>query len=220
MMADPGRGEPRLVYLIRHAETKWNADGRFQGQADTVLSELGRRQAAALGVRLAALSPLSIYTSDLTRARETAELAASVAGLTAVPDPSFREVDVGSWQGLTFNEVRESMPESFAEWVSGRSGFRFPQGETYEEAAARAMERLEALAAAQDGGRFAVVSHGGVLRAMVYSVLGMDDNHRGRMTLTNTGISAIEGKPRRWRVVLLNDTCHLAALAPPTVDQE
>ncbi|MHB9058494.1 MAG: histidine phosphatase family protein [Bacillota bacterium] len=220
MIREPGRDDQCLVYLVRHAETSWNADGRFQGQVDTELSPLGRRQAAALGTRLAALAPSGLYTSDLWRARETADLAGSVAGLTATPDRAFREVHVGQWQGLTFDEVRTSRPDSFAEWVSGRAGFRFPQGETYEEGAARAMERLEGLAAGHRGGRLVIVSHGGVLRAMIYSILGLEHGHRGRMTLTNAGVSAIAGAPGRWRLVLLNDTCHLAPLAPVAEDRE
>ncbi len=220
MIREPGRAEQCLVYLVRHAETNWNADGRFQGQVDTELSPLGRRQAVALGARVAALSPVSLCTSDLSRARETADLAGSVAGLTAEPDRAFREVHVGQWQGLTFDEVRTSMPDSFAEWLSGRPGFRFPRGETYEEAAARAMERLEALAAVHRGGRLVIVSHGGVLRAVISSILGLDHSHRGRMTLTNAGVSAIAGEPGRWRLVLLNDTCHLATLSPAAEDRE
>lgn len=220
MTNDPKREEPCLVYLIRHAESGWNAEGRFQGQADTDLSPLGRRQAMALGRRLATLSPSAVYTSDLSRAKETARLAASMAGLEVAPDPSFREVNVGKWQGLTFDEIRATMPESFAEWRSERPDFRFPGGETYEEATVRAMRRLEELAGARRGERLAVVSHGGVLRALVHHVLGLDRGRRAPLTLSNAGVSAIAGEPGRWRLVLLNDTCHLETPSPAVADEE
>ena len=213
-MQPPDDHEPFVVYLIRHAQTAWNAEGRFQGQVDTTLSPTGRRQALALGTRLAKLGLPAIYSSDLARARETAELAASVGQLRVEVDPAFREVDVGEWQGLTFDQVREIMPSSFEEWQLGRPGFHFPKGESYEEAAARAMRRIEEVCRGPSGRRLAVVSHGGVLRALVYLVLGLDHGRRGRVSLSNAGISAIGGEPGRWRLILLNDTCHLEALPP------
>ncbi|HEY3314125.1 MAG TPA: histidine phosphatase family protein [Bacillota bacterium] len=208
MMREPKKTQETVAYLVRHAQTSWNAEGRFQGQMDTALSPAGQRQATALGKRLGRVGPGEVYSSDLTRASQTAEAVAGAAGLRVILDRSFREVDVGRWQGLTFNEVREQMPESFAEWQTRRPCFRFPAGESYEEAAARALRRLEELTD-HPGDRLVVVSHGGLLRALIYAVLGLEHGPRGRLVLDNASISAIAGQPGRWRLVLLNDTCHL-----------
>ncbi len=212
MIPEPASRPEAVVYLIRHGETAWNAEGRFQGNVDTPLSALGRAQAEAAGRRLAGSGLRLVLSSDLARARQTAAAVAAAAACELRSVRAFREVDVGRWEGLTFAEVREAMPDSFAEWQAGRPGFRFPGGETWEEGAQRALDALDSAISGGDERTLAVVSHGGLLRAVIYSVLGMDHARRGLLQIDNAGLSAIAGGPGRWRVILLNDTCHLSSI--------
>lgn len=141
--------------LARHGETDWNREERYQGHADPPLNETGRAQAEELASTLT--EPIqAIYSSDLRRASETAEIVAARLGLAVEQNPGLREIDVGSWQGLTKAEI---------------DGRRW-DGETYEHHAARVTRALREIAARHPDGRVLVVSHGGTLRRVQQAVLG------------------------------------------------
>jgi len=144
------------LLLARHGETEWNREERFQGHADPPLNETGREQAAALAEKLAGEPIEAVYSSDLHRASETAEIVAGRLGLPVERDAGLREIDVGSWQGLTRAQI------------DGRPW----DGETYEQHAERAMRALQAIAERHPEGRVLVVSHGGTLRRVQQAVLG------------------------------------------------
>jgi broad specificity phosphatase PhoE len=152
------------LLLARHGETDWNRIGRWQGQADPPLNEAGRRQAVELAERLAGDGVVAIYTSDLQRASETARVVGERLGLAVVEDPGLREIDVGSWSGLTRDEVQQRDPEGFARWLGGEIGH---DGETREQLTDRVVATVERIAAAHDGGTIVVVSHGGAIRALL-----------------------------------------------------
>jgi broad specificity phosphatase PhoE len=151
------------ILLARHGETDWNRDNRFQGHADPPLNEAGRAQAAELAKALAHEPLAAVYTSPLRRAFETAAIAAAPHHLEPVPVEALREVDVGSWEGLTRAEVEHHFPDQYARWLEYEQGW--DDGETYEEMGLRAIAALFELAAAHDGGRILAVSHGGPVRA-------------------------------------------------------
>jgi broad specificity phosphatase PhoE len=151
------------ILLARHGETDWNRDNRFQGHADPPLNEVGRAQAAELAKALAHEPLAAVYTSPLRRAFETAAIAAAPHHLEPVPVEALREVDVGSWEGLTRAEVEHHFPDQYARWLEYEQGW--DDGETYEEMGLRAIAALFELAAAHDGGRILAVSHGGPVRA-------------------------------------------------------
>jgi probable phosphoglycerate mutase len=136
------------LLLVRHGETDWNAGRRWQGHTDVPLNARGREQAHALAEQLVAEPPDAIYASDLSRARETAEIAGARLGLPVVTEPDLREIDVGSREGLTADEV----------------GDRPWDGEPHEAHAVRVLRALRGIAAAHPGGRVLVVAHGGSLR--------------------------------------------------------
>jgi broad specificity phosphatase PhoE len=152
------------LLLVRHGETDWNRDQRFQGHADPPLNDTGRAQARALANDLAAERIDAIYTSDLARARETAELIAERAGVPFVLEPQLREVDVGEWQGLTHAEIDERFPEGRRNWHERGHGWE--RGETYEQLAERVLEALERIVHRHPGERVVVVGHGGTIRAV------------------------------------------------------
>ena len=151
------------ILLARHGETDWNREGRFQGHADPPLNRTGRAQAVDLSAALMAEQLAAVYSSPLRRALETAEVLATSHGLEPVPVDDLREVDVGSWSGLTRAEVEERFPAQFARWLDYGQGWE--DGETYEEMGRRAVDALLLLAAAHDGERVLAVTHGGPIRA-------------------------------------------------------
>ena len=144
------------LLITRHGETEWNREERYQGHADPPLNEKGRMQAEELAAKLDGEPIDAVYSSDLRRAAETAEIVGARLDLPVVHEPGLREIDVGSWQGLTKAQI------------DGRPW----DGETYEHHSKRVLEALRAIAAGHPRGRVLVVSHGGSLRRVQQAVLG------------------------------------------------
>ena len=148
------------LYLARHGETDWNRELRVQGSSDIALNELGRRQAQALAQELEHVELDAIYSSDLSRARETAAAVAALHGLEVRLDPRLRERAFGSWEGLTREEIH-ALPE----------GSRH-DGESDEEVRERVLEAIQAIADAHPGEDVLVVAHGGALNALWHHAVG------------------------------------------------
>jgi broad specificity phosphatase PhoE len=149
------------LLLARHGQTDWNLEHRWQG--DPPLNDTGRDQARSLAQSVGA-SPLDgLYSSDLQRARETAEIVAGQLGLPVQVDPRLREIDVGEWAGHTSPELERRFPSSFKRYREGGTGWE--QGESYEAMVARVGAALPAIAATWPGGRLLLVTHAGVLCA-------------------------------------------------------
>jgi broad specificity phosphatase PhoE len=179
------------IFLARHGESDWNVEKRFQGHTDRPLTERGREQAYALADLVAGEKIDAIYTSPLSRAQETAEIVAARAGLEPVALPELREVDTGSWSGLSRADVEARFPEGFARWRSGGSGWE--DGETYEEMAERVIGALGTVAEAHPDGRVLVISHGGPIRAIHAAAEGLaiDDYRRLRPVEPNARLSTV-----------------------------
>ncbi|HJV09214.1 MAG TPA: histidine phosphatase family protein [Acidimicrobiales bacterium] len=155
---------PRRLLLLRHGESTWNADGRWQGQADPPLSPLGEEQAAdaARGLRPGQFS--RVVSSNLRRALRTAEILAEALGRPVEVDADLREIDVGDWQGLTRAEIRARAPEALADWSEGRSEST-PGGELRADLTDRAQRAvIRAAASSSPGDRILVVTHGALIR--------------------------------------------------------
>ena len=144
------------LLIARHGETEWNREERYQGHADPPLNETGRAQAEQLAEQLAGEPIEAVYSSDLRRASDTAEIVGAHFGLPVERKPGLREIDVGSWQGLTKAQI------------DGRPW----DGETYEHHSERVTRALREIAARHPDGRVLVVSHGGSLRRVQEAVLG------------------------------------------------
>jgi broad specificity phosphatase PhoE len=160
------------LLLARHGESDWNRSKRWQGFADRPLTALGRQQAEQLADRLDAIELDAVYSSDLRRARDTAEAVARRKGLPVHMTDALREVDVGSWSGLARSEVETRFPDAYARWLRGTEGWA--DGETYEQLGSRVNKAIRQIAAAHDGKRVLVVAHGGTLRAIHAAALGVD----------------------------------------------
>ena len=161
----------RTLVLWRHGRTSYNNEARFQGDLDPPLDEAGREQARAAAKELAGIQPVLLVSSDLSRAVQTAEELAPLAGLKANCDARLREHNVGVWAGLTEHDVEERFPLEYRAW---RSGVYPRSWEPIEQVAARAFACLEgALELLPAGGTAVVVSHGGTIRALVGRMLGL-----------------------------------------------
>jgi broad specificity phosphatase PhoE len=153
------------IHLVRHGETEWNRELRWQGHSDPPLNERGRDQARRLAAALARTPFTAVYSSDLRRAAETAEILAAPLGLAVCLESRLREIDVGSWEGFTLAELEARFPEAVARWhETGEHGWAY--GESHEEMFTRAREAVAAIAARHEGEDVIVVSHGGPIRAL------------------------------------------------------
>jgi broad specificity phosphatase PhoE len=179
------------LLIARHGQSDWNADRRWQGHADRPLTERGWDQARALAERLSDIDLDAVYSSDLRRTRDTAAVVAESQGLEVREVPKLREVDVGSWSGLTRDDARARFPEAYERWRNGGPGWS--DGETYDHMTARVMEAVWDIARAHDGGRVLIVSHGGPVRAIHATALGMDIHayRRMRPVEPNARLSAV-----------------------------
>ena len=160
------------ILLARHGESDWNRDRRWQGHADRALTKRGEEQARALATRLADIPLDAIYASDLLRARATADAVARPRGLDVQVVAELREVDVGSWSGLTRAEAEKRFPEAYRRWLRGGEGW--DDGETYEELKVRVVKAIGRIARENDGGRVLIVAHGGSIRAVHAAAVGVD----------------------------------------------
>ncbi len=172
------------LLLARHGETDWNSERRWQGHADQPLNEAGRAQARELAETLVGRPIDAIYTSDLSRARETAEIIAARLGQSVTTDARLREVDVGDWSGRLWSELQESEPEAAARWQAGLKAWN--GGESYEEMGTRVVAAVLELAARHPGQTVLIVSHGGSMRACRASAAGVE-YHESRHGLGSLG---------------------------------
>ena len=179
------------ILLARHGETDWNRDSRFQGHADPPLNERGRAQARELARRLNGQRVLAVYTSPLQRARETADIVAARFGLPVEAVEGLREVDVGSWTGLTRAEVERRFPDGYARWLDYGPGW--DGGETYEQMGERVVTALREIAARHAEGVILLVSHGGPIRAAQAYAAGISysEARRQRSVVANCGFARL-----------------------------
>ncbi len=201
-----------LLLLVRHGETAWNAEQRWQGHHEEPLSPTGRDQAQALAARMVREAPAALYSSDLTRARQTAEEIARATGMEPHYDARWREVDVGEWIGLDPGEVEARYPDAYARWLAGGTGWE--QGESYLEMAERGLAVAREVVAGNQGANAPVVcvTHGGVIRAIVMHVLGMPPSARRLLATGPTAtVTAIDATAPAWRLRSFNDSGHLTA---------
>ncbi len=189
------------ILLVRHGETDWNRDNRFQGHADPPLNDRGRDQARELAARLADRGVDAVFTSPLRRARETAEIIGGALALHVAAHEGLREVDVGEWQGLTRDEIAKRYPEAFARWLDYGHGWE--RGETYEEMAERALWAVHEISSAFPRGRVVVVTHGGPVRALFANAEGITHAEARRRTsvIANCGVASFAVEDGTLRAV-------------------
>ncbi len=202
----------RLI-LVRHGETPWNRTLRYQGHAPVPLNERGHEQARRAARRLERSGAVALYSSDLPRAWQTAEVIGAHLGLSPVPMAAWREIDVGLWEGLTPDELYQRFPEHMREYERDPAGTVRLGGESYaqlQERVVRAFHQIEA--GHRPGETIIVVSHGGSIRALFCHIIGLDLRHFGKMWLDNGSLSEIVRGRSGWRLLRMNDVAHLEDL--------
>ncbi len=147
------------IYAVRHGETPWNVEGRYQGQLDPPLNERGHQQAEATARALASLGIEAIYSSDLKRAAQTAEALARLTGLPIVFDPRLREIHQGEWQGVLVEEIQRRWPEVFEGWRRDPWHYRPPGGETLQALRERVLAAIWDIVRRHPEGTVAVFTH-------------------------------------------------------------
>ena len=202
-------------YLVRHAQTAWNGENRLQGHTDLPLSSLGEQQARCVGTAFASRHLKGMFTSHLQRTRQTASaiLAGNGHGLTPSIDQALAEIHLGTWEGLTPDEIDARFEGAYQRWRLDPSTVEIPGAEPLSAFRRRVRGVFERLIAGFEEGEYVVVSHGGVIAAMLAEVLEADyDIVLRRLCLDNAGITALEcgfGKPS---VLWVNSTMHLHGL--------
>jgi alpha-ribazole phosphatase len=201
------------LWLVRHGETAWNRERRFQGAQDAPLSERGHAQAAALTRALAGRSFAALYTSPLSRARDTAAACAATLGLTPAPVDDLREMSLGDWEGLTVDTVVERYGDRYWRWLTSPAAHPPPGGEPVERFQTRVAAAVDRLAATHPDGSVLAVTHGGVIAAFLCRCLGLGPNGLWRLRIENTSVTRVSLPAGCLQA--LNDTRHLGGATAP-----
>lgn len=196
----------RRLLLARHGQSVSNAIRRFQGAQDVALSPLGMRQAEALGQAVSRRAIAHVYVSPFERARHTAEIALAGLGLPLTVVDDLRELSLGEWEGCTVEEIRTRPGDPYARWVRDPVQCLPPGGEPLADVQARVLRAVERITAAHpNGDDVLIVSHGGVISALLAHCFGLPLSSIWRIAVANCSLSEIAPP----RVVSVNETGHL-----------
>lgn len=195
------------VILMRHGQTAWNADGRWQGQAPVPLDAVGREQAYRAAQYLETETIDRVFTSDLIRAVDTAQIVATHLQIPMAEDPRLREIHIGTWQGLTRDEVKLWDAEQYAAIKANPIHGKRPLGESWADVGTRALLALQDYVVQHAGESLLVVTHGGVIRIVLQTLeLPIDTN----FTNENTALTELHYEGEKWALKALGKTTHLA----------
>lgn len=204
----------RLVYIVRHGTTDWNRGGYIQGHLDTPLNREGRAQAEAAAARLVTEGATAIYSSDLLRVYETAQIIARHTGLHIIQKPALREMHFGDWQGLSFDQIKERDPDIYAARRERPYEVPPPGDETWMAFYQRSVGAIQDILEATDAQRLIVATHSGVCTALGLEALGLGPTGKRTFGNANCAIHTIGVTGDRWEAVSLNDTDHLPSTSP------
>ena len=198
------------IYFIRHGETSWNVENRYQGWTDIELSEVGVKQAKLLGERFKNINVDKIYASPLKRAFETARQIGENTGGDVVIDESFKEINFGEWEGGTISELTEKYGDEYLKFFNPPWATTFPGDGSFKNVESRMAKGIDRILKEDKGKSIVIVSHGGLLKILLLYVMGLPQDFYKKVWLDNTAVSLIEvnseGKPL---LRILNDKSHL-----------
>ena len=198
------------LLLARHGQSLWNQVRKFQGANDVGLSDLGRTQAAALGLALqSGYRVAAAYVSPMCRARDTAEIALKGTGIPLTAIHELRELSLGEWEGCTVDEIRGREGNPYLSWVRAPLDCPPPGGEPLPDVCARVVQAIDQISTNHRNGEdVLIVAHGGVISVYLCHLLGISFNHLWRMRIDNCSLTIA----RPPRLVSVNDTAHLPAM--------
>lgn len=201
------------LLLIRHGETLWNKEEIFRGQVEVPLNETGIDQAKHIAKLLQKAPIDAVYSSPLGRALETARLIAEPHGLIVLSEPGLTDLDYGSWQGLSHQQVKEQYPELYQVWLTAPQKLRFEHGESLADVRSRALDTVNRLAVLHHNHNVVAVSHRVVIKLLVCAILGLGASGFWAIRQDTCAINVIEHDEQHgFMIYLLNDTCHIKPL--------
>ncbi len=202
-----------IIYITRHGETEWNAAGRIQGHTDVPLSGRGREQAGMLARRLASVSIDVAYSSDLSRAAETARVALGERDVPITYTEELREYNKGVFEGLTEAEYRDKYPDLYEPSLANDLDFAPPGGESIRETSSRLAGIVQRVKDAHMDESALIVGHGGSLRAGIVSLLDLPLEANWKFAMHNCSLTVIHVYPNNAVMHLYNDTSHISGVA-------
>ena len=197
------------ILLIRHGETDFNKELRYQGHMDVDLNETGYMQAQKISERLSTQPIDVVYSSDLKRAKYAAEVIAAPHQLELNTSRGLREIDFGDWEGLTYDDLRRDYPDLIKKWYDNPVSVRPPGGEMLSEFKQRVVDCLQGVIKNCEEEKIAIIAHGGTIRVWLAHLLEIPLNKNWRIEIHNTGLSIIKLYEDYPVIKLLNSTYHL-----------
>ena len=208
------------LILVRHGETDWNRELRFQGHVDVDLNAIGLEQARRVAARLATERVRGVYASDLMRARQTADPVAAQLGVATNTHTDLREQSFGAVDGMRVADIKEQHPTAWEGWLRFEEDYCMPGGETTRQFHARVVDAVHRIAAEHRGAAVIVVTHGGVLDMIYRTARALPLSGPRQSLIPNAGLSRVVVRSDRIEIVSWADTAHLADLPPqPVYDQ-
>jgi alpha-ribazole phosphatase len=203
-MKEKTNQERLRLYLIRHGEVEGAADGKLLGRTDAQLSKRGLEQSHALAEALSEAQLSAVYSSDLQRARMTAEIIAKRNNLKVQESSAWQEIDMGEWEGRTIAALDSEAPALVAQVFNDPASFQYPGGEPFSDFIGRVQAAMDQLLQTHHSGDITLVAHGGVCRTIIGSVLGMPSHNWLRLSQAYACINVIEWYGANPVVVMLN----------------
>lgn len=201
------------VVFIRHGQTEWNINGKYQGQSDVPLSPVGIKQAEKLAADFPVAAINAVYASDLERAMVTAKKVAAKFNLEVQPEPAFRELSFGDWEGLTYQEIVSKWPEAMKNFLKHPDILKVPHGEIFLQVQERASQRLQELIAKHNDETIVITAHGAVLRTLLATAMHIPLQYLWSIRQFNTAVSIVTyNEDGSNTIELLNSTAHLGEL--------
>lgn len=208
----------KRIIFVRPGETDWNLIERWQGWLDVPLNEHGDLQARRLANFLRNIGVEALYTSDLRRAKQTADIIGAACGLTPKVDEKLRERNIGRWQGMTRSDVESWFPDQYAAYNTDRMNYRIPDGESLLDVHARMVEAFKPIAA-DPAKTIVVVSHTVTIRVLLMDLIQGYNPQENK--LLNSSVTTIQSEGDGWKIVVANDILHLEGLySRPSVEPE
>jgi alpha-ribazole phosphatase len=199
------------ILLVRHGETELQSSLRYWGKTDVALGPIGLHQAEQLRDRLAMERIDFIYSSELKRAADTADIIAARHNLKVITCPELREIDFGKMEGLEFNEIHSQFPEVEKMWLARDPALIYPDGESLTDFENRVTTFEAHLDNHRANETILIIAHAGVLRTLICQLLGLEMNNRWSLRVDLASLSIIETYPEINMLCLLNDVSHLMA---------
>jgi broad specificity phosphatase PhoE len=201
----------KRVIFIRPGETDWNRQVRWQGWVASPLNEHGQKQAQQLANYIRHIGMSALYTSDLRRALQTAQILSDKLGFSAISDQRLRERNIGEWQGLTIDEMRTWFPDEYQHLLMDAENYRVPGGESRKDVCLRMRAAFEDILKQDKGGTVGIMSHTTAIHALLGEII--PGNLSNELAVSNTSVTTIVRRDdNSWQLVAADDVMHLEGM--------